>query len=149
MLLGTLNTVVLISSSFCVAWAGHAVRAGRSRVALRMLAITLGCGLLFLGIKAIEYHAHIAEGILPGAHYRFHALDGPGVRMFFTLYYLMTGLHALHVIAGMLALGWAGSRLWRDQIDPERPVALDNAGLYWHLVDVIWIYLWPLLYLLR
>jgi cytochrome c oxidase subunit 3 len=149
LLLGTLNTVVLISSSFCVAWAGHAFTHGRRRTALAMLAVTLGCALLFLIVKLIEYSGHIAEGILPGSYYRYHGLDTPGARTFFTLYYLMTGLHALHVIAGMALLSWAGVMLLRERLDPERPVLLENAGLYWHLVDAIWIYLWPLLYLLR
>jgi cytochrome c oxidase subunit 3 len=148
-LLGTLNTVVLISSSFCVAWALHSVRAGNNRTALCMLAVTLGCGAAFLVIKGIEYGLHIEEGILPAGYYRMHAFDTPGARMFFTLYYLMTGLHALHVIAGMSLLTWAGIALLRDRVDPTRPTLLENAGLYWHLVDVIWIYLWPLLYLLR
>jgi cytochrome c oxidase subunit 3 len=147
--LGTINTVVLISSSFCVAWAGHSVLHGRRRVALAMLAVTLVCGLLFLIFKLIEYGQHLEEGILPGSYYRFHELDTPGAHMFFTLYWLMTGLHALHVIAGMTLLSIAGFSLVRDRLDPERPVLLENAGLYWHLVDVIWIYLWPLLYLLR
>lgn len=146
--LGTLNTVVLISSSFCVAWAVHSVRHGRMRTALRMVAITIGAGFVFLGVKFVEYREHILEGILPASHYHFHELDTHGARLFFTLYYLMTGLHALHVVAGMGVLSWAGALLLRGRIDPERPVPLENAGLYWHLVDLIWIYLWPLLYLL-
>lgn len=149
LLLGTANTVILISSSFCVAWAGHSFVHGRARSAQAMLAITIGCGLLFLVFKLIEYGQHIHEGILPGSYYRFHEFDTPGARLFFTMYYLMTGLHALHVIAGMALLSWAGAMLLRERLDPEHPTLLENAGLYWHLVDAIWIYLWPLLYLLR
>ena len=147
--LGTINTVVLISSSFTVAWAGQKFRSGRRLTAAAFIVLTLLLALAFLTIKAVEYSHHIHDGLLPGRHYRFAALDLDGARVFFTLYYLLTGLHALHVIAGMGLLSWALAKIARGTLDPRHPVALDNAGLYWHLVDLIWIYLWPLLYLLR
>jgi cytochrome c oxidase subunit III len=147
--LGTINTVVLISSSFCVASAVHLTRHGRRRAAVAYLALTLALALMFLAIKAVEYGQHIHEGILPGPHYHYEALDTGGVRLFFTLYYLLTGLHALHVVAGMALISWAMVKVARGTIDIRHPVAVENAGLYWHLVDLIWIYLWPLLYLLR
>jgi cytochrome c oxidase subunit III len=148
-LIGTSNTVVLITSSFSVAWAIHALRLGRPQLTVRMLALTIALGLVFLALKLIEYAEHIAAGILPGAGYRFAELPNDGARLFFTLYYCMTGLHALHVIAGMAVLTWAAFTVRRGLCTPDHHIALENSGLYWHLVDLIWIYLWPLLYLLR
>lgn len=147
--LGTTNTVVLITSSFTVAWSIHAIRRGRRRVAIACLLATVGFGFVFLALKSVEYAHHITEGILPGAYYSFHELETRGVVLFFTMYYIMTGLHALHVIAGMVFVAYAAFATWRGAITAEHNTLLENAGLYWHLVDLIWIYLWPLLYLLR
>jgi cytochrome c oxidase subunit III len=149
MVLGTTNTLVLITSSFSVAWAIHALRNGRPRTTVRMLALTIALGFVFLGLKLLEYADHIAEGILPGTAYRFSALPSPGAALFFTLYYCMTGVHAVHVIAGMALLAWAALVVRRGACTPDHHVLVENVGLYWHLVDLIWIYLWPLLYLLR
>lgn len=146
-ILGTANTFVLITSSFTVAWALHLHHVGRARAAVRCIALTVLLGAVFLCIKTVEYTRHIHEGILPGAHYAFAELPAPGARLFFTLYYLTTGLHGLHVIGGMTALSIIGWRLARGTISLEHPVLLENGALYWHLVDAVWIFLWPLLYL--
>jgi cytochrome c oxidase subunit III len=145
--LGTVNTVVLVTSSFTVAWALHLHRSGRTRSAARCIALTVLLGAAFLGIKTVEYARHIAEGVLPGADYAFAELPAPGARLFFTLYYLMTGLHGLHVIGGMTALSIIGWRLARGRVSALHPTLLENGALYWHLVDAVWIVLWPLLYL--
>ena len=147
--IGTVNTVVLIVSSFFVAWGIHAMRAGRDRRCVTALAIALGLGLLFLVFKSIEYRHHFAEGIVPGEGYASAALPSFGAHMFFNLYYTMTGLHALHVIAGMVILGWLIVRVRRRRATREHHPELELGGLYWHLVDVVWIFLWPLLYLTR
>ncbi len=145
--LGTLNTLVLITSSYTVAAATHATRAGQPRRTLKLLATTVLLGIVFLGVKAIEYRAHFREGIFPGAYYQNP--PSQGARMFFTLYYLLTGLHGLHVIGGLTALTFITVGVARDRYTPERHLPLELGGLYWHLVDVIWIFLWPLLYLAR
>ena len=144
--LGTTNTVVLIVSSFTVAWAVHSMRAARPRVALRMLVLTMLLGATFLVIKGFEYAQHFAEGIFPGRYYAFDGLPEGG-KLFFTLYYLMTGLHGLHVVGGMAALTVATVRAAQGTYGPAHYTPLELVVLYWHLVDVIWIFLWPLLYL--
>jgi cytochrome c oxidase subunit III len=148
-LIGTANTLILIVSSFIVAWAIHVLRAGRRRACAGALVAAMALGGCFLGLKLVEYSAHLAEGIAPGMHYTSTALPSPGARTFFTLYYAMTGLHALHVIAGISLLGWLAVRVARRRTTAANPTALELGGLYWHLVDVVWIFLWPLLYLTR
>jgi cytochrome c oxidase subunit 3 len=147
--IGTANTLILIVSSFFVALGIHALRGGHRRACLGALAAAMTLGGCFLGLKAVEYGSHLAEGIAPGPHYAFAALPSHGARMFFTLYYAMTALHALHVIAGISILGWLAIRVARRRTTAERPTELELGGLYWHLVDVVWIFLWPLLYLTR
>lgn len=145
--LGTINTVVLISSSFTVAWSIHAMEHDRRRTSVLCLAATLGLGLLFLAIKMLEYGLHFREGIYPGGHYAFAEMWNPGAKTFFTLYYFLSGLHALHVVAGMGILGWLLVRVLRCTETPRQHTALELGGLYWHLVDTVWIFLWPMLYL--
>ena len=145
---GTLNTVVLITSSLTVALAIHFVRTGRQRAAVVCLLITLAFALTFLGIKAIEYTAHFHEHQLPGRYYRFEGVRLPGASMYWALYFLMTGLHGLHVLIGMSVLGVIAWRTSRGYYTPHYYVGIELAGLYWHLVDLISIFLFPLLYLI-
>lgn len=145
--IGTVNTYLLISSSFTAAWAVHSLRAGARRMAVASVAATLVMASAFLVLKGVEYSHHIRDGIMPGSLYAFAELPGPGAKLFFTLYYFMTGLHGLHVIGGMIALATVGYAVHKGTVTPAYPIALDNAALYWHLVDAIWIFLWPLLYL--
>ncbi len=145
--LGTLNTVVLITSSFTVAWAIHSLQAGRPRAAVRSLALTLLLGASFLVVKGVEYRQHFHDGIFPSSYYRFAELPQSGARLFFTLYYFMTGLHALHVVGGMTWVAATLVLVRRGRLGAARPLGLELAGLYWHLVDLVWIFLWPLLYL--
>ncbi|MDX2093330.1 MAG: cytochrome c oxidase subunit 3 family protein [Kofleriaceae bacterium] len=146
-LVGGANTAVLLVSSFCVAWAVHALRNDRPRTSKRALVIAIFLGCLFLVFKSIEYAGHLREGLAPGMYYSSLELTAPGSQLFFTLYYLMTGLHALHVIAGMAILGWLVVRIHRHKTRADHHTELELGGLYWHLVDVVWIFLWPLLYL--
>ena len=147
--LGTLNTLVLITSSLTVALSVHAMRHARHRASAGYIAATLALAMVFLAVKAFEYAAHFHEGIFPGAAFRFVGLDTFGSRMFFTLYFLFTGLHGLHVVAGMAVLTWLLVRVMRGSVTPSSHIALELGGLYWHLVDLVWIFLWPLLYLAR
>lgn len=146
-LIGTANTAILIVSSFCIAWSIHTIRHDRRPATVLAMVATLVLGASFLALKSIEYGHHFRDGIYPGGYYRFDELPGHGAKLFFTLYYFMTGLHALHVIAGLTVITWLAVRTWRGRYGAERHTALENGALYWHLVDVIWIFLWPLLYL--
>jgi cytochrome c oxidase subunit 3 len=146
--IGLTNTVVLITSSLTVALALHATRQGRGRRAAVLLAITLAFGGVFMVLKGFEYHHHFVTGQLPGRYYAFAELTAPGAAMFFTVYFLMTGLHGLHVLVGMGVLGWLAARAWRGDFSPAYHTPVELGGLYWHLVDLIWIFLFPLLYLI-
>jgi cytochrome c oxidase subunit 3 len=145
--IGTTNVVLLIFSSFTVAWAVYRLRRGDRGATLWSLAITMLCGLLFLGFKSLEYGIHFREGVFPGRYYAYKELPEPGVQVFFTLYYFMTGLHALHMIGGLVAIGWITARVARRKTTAAYPVPLELGALYWHLVDSIWIFLWPMFYL--
>jgi cytochrome c oxidase subunit III len=146
--LGSTNTAVLLVSSYTIALAVHQLRRGKTRTAAVLTAATLLLGLCFLAIKTTEYMEHFHEGIYPGgvgAFFPAHRV--PGIEMFFTLYFCMTGLHALHVIAGMCVLGLLLRKVVRGQILPSASYPLAIGAVYWHLVDAVWIFLWPLFYL--
>ena len=136
------NLAANIEPILTIALGIHAARLSLWSLANRLLEVTILFGLAFLVLKGVEYRHHLAEGIGPGPFYRFAGLPARGAALFFTLYYLMTGLHALHVAAGVAALTWMRLR-------PVTVVQLELGGLYWHLVDLVWIFLWPLLYLVR
>lgn len=148
-LLGTTNTVVLITSSFTVAMAVHYVREGRSTLAAMLLGLSMAFGVTFLILKFAEYGAHIRHHALPAGMYSMADAPTGGVVMGQTLYWFMTALHALHVIAGMILLGIAAVGCAKRRYGRERHIVVENAGLYWHLVDIIWIFLWPLFYLAK
>lgn len=129
------NTLVLLTSSLTMALGVRAARQGDVRGARRGLVTTLLLGAVFLGVKAIEYAGKLSAGW------------GPGTSLFFSCYYTLTGLHALHVVAGIILLAWVAVRLpaWAESGD----TVVEVSGLYWHFVDVVWIFLFPLLYLGR
>lgn len=129
--IGAINTIVLLTSSLAMVLAHAAVSRGRHAAAQRALGAALALGLLFLVFKGVEYSREIAHGMVPSAG------------LFWSFYYLMTGFHALHVIAGLVAIGCVMGSLARGQ-NLQR---VENAGLYWHFVDTVWIFLFPLLYL--
>ncbi len=145
--LGTLNTVVLLCSSFTMVMAVHSAQTGKRRRLLLFLAATLLLAAVFLGIKYVEYAHKFHEGLLPGKFFTYRAADASGQAMFFSFYFMMTGLHGLHIVAGMAAIGWVLRRSIRGDFSSRYYTPVDITGLYWHLVDVIWIYLFPLLYL--
>jgi cytochrome c oxidase subunit 3 len=145
--LGTVNTFILLASSFTVAMSINFIRIGKPRLTTLMLAISIACGLAFMALKAVEYADHFHHGLLPGRFLSSAEAQQPGVAMFFVLYYLTTGLHAIHVIAGLTVLGVMMVKTARGRFSPDYYTPLDMGGLYWHLVDIIWIFLYPLLYL--
>lgn len=143
--LGIINTIVLLTSSLTVVLSIVATQRGEMKRAMAFLGTTLGLGAVFLIIKAIEWSAKFHHGLYPNSPHL--ATLPPGEQVFYGLYFSMTGLHGLHVIAGMGVLGWVLWMMSRNQVRPDRYIHLENGGLYWHLVDVIWIFLLPLFYL--
>ncbi len=149
MALGTSNTFILLTSSLLVALAVHAVRAGAPvRRARQAIAGAIALGLLFLALKILEYAHHIRDGLAPGWYYSSAELPDRGARIFFTLYYAMTGIHAIHVTIGLVLLGWVGWLLGR-RLDASYYTPLELCGIYWHFVDIVWVFLWPMFYLFR
>lgn len=147
--LGTTNTLVLISSSLTVALALWAVRAGKRNLAIGLLVVTILCAFGFLFIKYLEYAHKFEVGELPGKW--FHAeelMQFPAANMYFTIYFLTTGLHAFHVIVGMSVLAWVLKGIVNGRYTADYYVPVELGALYWHLVDLVWIFLFPLLYLI-
>ncbi len=146
--LGSLNTGVLLVSSYLVAMAVHRVRAGKLVGAAALVVSTIALGGVFLAIKLTEYAHHFHEGIYPGGHGAFFAAHAdPGLPVFWTLYFVMTGLHAVHVTAGMILLSTTLLGMRSGKITTNAPQRMEIAAIYWHLVDLVWIFLWPLFYL--
>jgi cytochrome c oxidase subunit III len=145
---GSVNTAVLLVSSYFVALGVHQLRLGRNRQSAWLVAVTVLLGLAFLGIKTAEYLHHFSEGVFPGGTGRFFVEHpDPGVKMFYTLYFCMTGLHAIHVLVGCGVLSFLLYKVATRSIGAWAPHPLAIGAIYWHLVDAIWIFLWPLFYL--
>jgi cytochrome c oxidase subunit 3 len=149
--LGAVNTIVLIVSSLTMALAVRSSQLGRRIGTVVMLAATLLFGTVFLVIKGIEYHAHYQEGLFPGVHFTWSHVPAlaPKVQLFMVFYFGMTGLHALHMVIGVGLLVWMMWRAWRGQFGPEYYAPVEVMGLYWHFVDIVWIFLFPFLYLIH
>jgi cytochrome c oxidase subunit 3 len=149
--LGATNTAVLIVSSLTMALAVHAAQLGERGKVLFFLVITMILGSAFLGIKAIEYADKFEHHHVPGLDFHF-AEGGPDVarhaQIFFSLYFVMTGLHALHMIVGLGIMTWMLIWVWNGTITKDYFSPIEISGLYWHFVDIVWIFLFPLLYLL-
>lgn len=156
--LGGSNTAVLICSSLTVVLAIRAAQTSRRTLMLAMLVLTMLFGLAFLGIKGIEYHDKFVEHHVPGASFSFEHVPIPEhpdeytnprhAEIFFALYFIMTGLHALHMVVGLGIFSWLLWAAWKGRFTPEYHTPLEIGGLYWHFVDIVWIYLFPLLYLI-
>lgn len=143
---GTLNTVILITSSLSVVLALYFFRENLLRLARRYLLTTIGLAGAFLVVKSFEWSAKFHHGLYPGSAVLEKHTHGEA--LYFGLYFMMTGLHALHVIVGIGVLSFVYVWIGRNKITPGKPVFFENAGLYWHLVDIIWIFLFPLFYLI-
>jgi cytochrome c oxidase subunit III len=155
--LGTVNTAVLICSSLTVVLAVRAAQIGRRQAQVIYLALTLVLGLAFLGIKGVEWTSKFKEHHIPGPSFHFEGtvsnhpgqpVDQQRAQIFFSLYFAMTGMHALHMIIGIGIFSYLLYQAWKGRYTPEYHTPLENSGLYWHFVDIVWIYLFPLLYLI-
>jgi cytochrome c oxidase subunit 3 len=133
--IGGINTMILLASSFAMAWA--ILRARQGGYPRRALAAVMVLGSAFLVLKLVEWSIHLHDGIAPGTA---GDLPARGAALFFTLYYFMTGLHAAHVVAGLALVAWVTAR--------PRLHTMELVGVYWHFVDLVWVFLWPLFYLL-
>jgi cytochrome c oxidase subunit 3 len=153
--LGAINTAVLICSSLTMVMAVHFAKQGNRRLTALFLVLTLVLGFSFLGVKAVEYHGHWVHHEVPGPNFHFEPegnydrnYDPRQVSIFFSLYFAMTGMHALHMVIGAGLLTWLLIANARGRFSPEYNTPVEMVGLYWHFVDLVWIYLFPLLYLI-
>ena len=165
-MMGGINTAVLIASSLTMALAVYGAQTGKRQMLAGFLVLTILLGLGFLGIKSAEYTHKFEEHHVPGPSFHFrsggeefseqhtgavgevHGDDPAHVQLFFSLYFAMTGMHALHMIIGVGLLSFLLWRAMHGAYTPDYYTPVENAGLYWHFVDIVWIFLFPLLYLI-
>lgn len=148
MVMGATNTIVLITSSLTMALAIRSMQLGRRKATLYNLAATIALACSFLVIKYFEYSHKFHLGQLPGKFYTFEGIEGTNPHVFFSVYFAMTGLHGLHVLIGIGVIGWLFLRVRKGHFSPQYYTPIEMTGLYWHLVDLIWIFLFPLFYLI-
>ena len=155
--IGAANTAILICSSLSVALAIRAAQTNKRVQTVVMLVLTLVFGLAFLGVKAQEWHDKFVEHHVPGTTFHFEGsmpghpeakINPAHAQVFFSMYFAMTGMHALHMIIGVGIFLWLIYQAWKGRFNSEYYTPLENSGLYWHFVDIIWIYLFPLFYLI-
>jgi cytochrome c oxidase subunit III len=146
LVLGSVNTAVLLSSSAFIAISVSAIKKDRATLSVIFQGLTILLGLVFLGIKYIEWSEKIYRGIYPSSPNLLQL--GNGETLFFGLYFVMTGIHGLHVLIGIIVIGFMLAFTVRRKITSSDFIKLENTGLYWHFVDIVWIYLFPLFYLI-
>jgi len=146
--MGAINTVVLICSSFTMVMAVRAAQTGKRSQQVMFLVITFSLAAVFLVVKYFEYSAKFSHGLLPGPWYSPGPGDPVNGNLFFGLYFMMTGLHGVHVVAGMVAMVWVLIKALKGRFSSSWYTPIELVGLYWHLVDLIWIFLFPLFYLI-
>ena len=144
---GTVNMYILLTSSFTVALSVYAVRHDALARATWLLVASAALGIAFLVVKLAEYGVHIEEGALPGPYYHFAEAPTLGGNRFYTLYWVTTGAHALHVAGGVGVLLWTAWHVPRRRYTAAYHPRFENATLYWHFVDVMWLFIWPIFYL--
>ena len=146
--LGALNTVVLLTSSLTMALGIYYCQKNNKQKAVMNLAITIACGAIFMIVKYFEYSHKIHDGKLPGMWFTADTHGLSNLPLYFSFYFMMTGLHGIHVLAGMCLITWVLIRTKRGEFGPNYYTPVEGVGLFWHLVDLIWIFLFPLLYLI-
>ena len=146
--MGALNTIVLLTSSLTMALSIRAIQVGNQKWLRINLLLTILLAFVFLIVKYFEYTHKFEEHIFPGANYAYEGLDMAYVPIFFSIYFVMTGIHGFHVLIGIGVLTWVLVKATRGRFSSEYYTPVELSGLYWHLVDIIWIFLFPLLYLI-
>ncbi len=147
--LGATNTAVLICSSLMMALAVRSSQLNQQKKVVRFLVLTILLGLVFLGIKSVEYATKFREHLVPGPSFTFGGAQTGGAEIFFSFYFAMTGLHALHMIIGIGLVTWIIIRTRKGHFSAEYNTPVENVGLYWHFVDIVWVFLFPILYLVN
>jgi cytochrome c oxidase subunit 3 len=152
-LIGGVNTVVLLTSSLTMALAVRATQLGRRRPLVTLLTLTALLGTAFLALKAVEYYMDYREELVPGLAFdpeawRHDSINPAQVQLFLVFYYVLTGLHAVHLTVGIAIIAVLAVMAWRNAFSPEYYTPVETWGLYWHFVDIVWIFLLPLLYLI-
>jgi cytochrome c oxidase subunit 3 len=145
--LGLINTIVLIGSSLTMAMAVHSAALGKKRALILFLVLTLLLGGVFLGVKGVEYYEKFEKHEVPGPHFIADGPDKQHEALYFSLYFGLTGLHASHMIIGAVILITLIIMAAKDKFSAEWHTPIEMFGLYWHFVDIVWIFLFPLLYL--
>lgn len=150
--LGGGNTLALIGTSLAMAFAVRSAQLGKGRLASDCMLLTIALGVAFLGVKALEWYEEYRENLIPLSALGFNkewaeSLSVPHVKLFFVFYFILTGLHAFHMLIGIGILGILSVKARRGRYDAEYNAPVEIAGLYWHFVDIVWIFLFPLLYL--
>lgn len=145
---GAVNTVVLIGSSLTVAMAIRSAQLNQKKGLIINLGITIALAFVFMVIKYFEYTHKFHLGIFPGEFYTFEGIEHAKANIFFSIYYMMTGLHGVHVLVGIGLMIWLVIKANKGVFSTEYYTPVEMVGLYWHLVDIIWIFLFPLLYLI-
>jgi len=146
--MGLVNTIVLITSSFTMAMAVRNAQTNEKKALVVNLLITFVCALVFMVVKYFEYSHKLHVGTLWGGKFFASGFEDPHLHLFFGLYFLMTGLHGFHVIVGMILIAWLIVRSSKGHFYDKYFVPVEMVGLYWHLVDIIWIFLFPFMYLI-
>jgi cytochrome c oxidase subunit III len=145
--IGTINTAVLLTSSATMAWAVHSAEAGRRRLLTLLLGSTATLGFVFLVLKGIEYSKEYEEHLVPGLNFHSASPHAGAIELFYFLYFGLTGIHAVHLTIGIVIVGIMAVRAWRAAFSPAYYAPIEITGLYWHFVDLVWIFLYPLIYL--
>lgn len=147
--LGAINTGVLLVSSLMMALAVHSAQTGSRKALMLFLLLTMLLGIVFMGIKAVEYYTHYTDRLAPGINFAFTGPQAHGVELFMFLYFAMTGLHAVHLTIGILLVFSMLILSWRGRVSQAYWTPVELTGLYWHFVDIVWVFLFPLLYLIH
>ena len=146
--MGFINTLVLILSSLTMALSIHYIQKKNQQKAVFNLAVTLVCGAIFMCIKYMEYSHKIHLGLLPGKFFHAEGAAHANLPLYFSFYFCMTGIHGIHVLIGMCLITWVMIRTMKGEFHPEYFTPVEGVGIFWHIVDLIWIYLFPILYLI-
>jgi cytochrome c oxidase subunit 3 len=148
LVIGSINTAILLTSGFTMAWAAHAAETGQRRALVILLAITAALGLAFLILKGTEYVFEYGDHSVPGINFHKDDPQAPVIEMFYFFYFVATGLHGIHLTIGIVVLVVMAVRAWRGAFSPIWHTPIKITGLYWGFVDIVWIFLYPLIYLM-
>ena len=146
--LGSINTGVLLCSSLAMALAVNAAHEGKGRNQVIFIILTMVLGTAFLGVKGYEWYHDYEQGLAPGVNWTYTGAEAKKVELFFVMYFTMTGVHGLHMIIGIGVLAVFLVIAWREPFNRENAVSVETMGLYWHFVDIVWVFLFPLFYLI-